>query len=56
MNINRSLLNEDMIAPHLVQQLRTAMDSLGVCHQIVKQLEFCRAEFQRIVTKGHPVS
>jgi hypothetical protein len=48
MNIDCTLLNEHVVTPHLVQQLRSAVHALGMFHQVMKQLELGGAEFQRL--------
>ena len=42
-HVDRALLDEDVVAPHLVEQLRAAVHALGVLHQVVQQLELGRA-------------
>ena len=37
-----------MVAPDFVEQLGAAVDALGVLHQVVQQLEFGRADFERL--------
>ena len=55
MHIHRALLDEDMIAPHLVEQLPAAVHALGVLHEVVQQLELGRAHLQHLAIVGHPV-
>ena len=44
-----------MVAPDFVQQLRAAVDALGVLHQVVQQLEFGRPQLQRLALPAHAV-
>jgi hypothetical protein len=55
MHIHRALLDEHMIAPDLVEQLRARMDTLGVGHQEVQQAELGRAEADFLAVGGNTV-
>src|SRR5689334_2568971 len=43
-DVDRALLDEHVVAPDAVEQLRAAVDALGVRHQEVQQLELGRAD------------
>ena len=44
MHVHRAFLDEYMIAPHLIEQLRAAMHALRMRHEEVQQTEFGRTE------------
>ena len=48
MHVHRALLDEDVVAPHLVEQLAAAVHALGVLHEVVQQLELGRAHLQHL--------
>ena len=54
-DVHRAFLDEDVVAPHLVEQLRAAVHPFGMFHQVVQQLEFGRAHLQCLRLEGHPV-
>eukprot|EP01107_Rhizomastix_libera_P006422 TRINITY_DN20562_c0_g1_i1.p1 TRINITY_DN20562_c0_g1~~TRINITY_DN20562_c0_g1_i1.p1 ORF type:complete len:262 (+),score=-23.55 TRINITY_DN20562_c0_g1_i1:270-1055(+) len=54
-HIHGALLDEHMIAPHLVQQLGPAVDPLRVGHEEVQQAEFRRPQVHRAAVAQHPV-
>ena len=43
MHVDRALLDVDVVAPHLVEQLRAAVHALGMRHEEVQQPELGRA-------------
>ncbi|MDB5781881.1 MAG: hypothetical protein JWQ50_1796, partial [Caballeronia mineralivorans] len=46
MHVHRPLLDEYVIAPHLIQQLRAAMHALRVRHEEMQQAELGRSEIE----------
>ncbi len=44
-----------MVAPHLVEQLRAAVHTLGVLHEVAQQLEFGRPDLERLALVRHAV-
>jgi hypothetical protein len=54
-HIHRALLDEDMVAPHLVEQLGAGMHPLRVGHQEMQQAELGRAEVHRLAVGGEAV-
>ena len=44
-----------MVAPHLVEQLATAVYALSMVHQETQQLELGGTQFQSLVMKTHAV-
>jgi UDP-3-O-acyl-N-acetylglucosamine deacetylase len=54
-HIHSTLFNEHMVAPHTVEQLATAVNALGVVHQVVEQLELRWAQFDALVIEAHAV-
>ena len=48
MYIDRSLLDKNVVAPHLIEQLPTAMHALSVRHEKVQQAELGRPEIERL--------
>ena len=55
MHIHGAILNIDILAPDIVQQLFTAVNPLRMSHKKVQQLEFGRSHFQRILITGYAV-
>jgi hypothetical protein len=43
-HVDRALLDEHVVAPHLVEQLRAAVHALRMRHEEVQQLELGRAD------------
>ena len=55
MHVHRALLDEYMVAPHLVEQLRAAVHALGMLHQEMQQLELGGPHLQGLALEGDPV-
>src|SRR5690349_4852073 len=55
-DIHRALLDEDVVAPHLVEKLRARVNALGVSHQEMQQPEFRRAEREGGAVAAYPVT
>ena len=55
MNIHGALLDEHMLAPHLVEQARTGEDPAGMRHEEVEEAQLGRPEIDRLVGGAHLV-
>ena len=51
-HVHRALLDEHVVAPDAIEQLRAAVHALGVRHQEVQQAELGRAEVHRLAVGG----
>ena len=49
MNVHRTLLNERILGPDLIQQLGSTVDPVRVCHKELKQAILCRTHVNGIV-------
>jgi len=55
MYVDRTLLDEHMIAPHLIEQLGARMYALRMRHQEMEQTKLRGPEAQRLAIGLHPV-
>src|SRR4051812_49925709 len=53
MHVDRALLHEDMVAPHLVEQLRAAVNAFRMRHEKMQQAKFRRTHFQLEIGRAH---
>lgn len=56
MNIDRSLFDKNVIAPYLVEQLRSTVHTLGVCHEKMQQAKLRGTQFKRLAVAENTVS
>ena len=54
-HIDGALLDEHMVAPYLVEQLRAGVHALGMGHEKMQQAEFGRPQVQRLAVAADPV-
>ena len=55
MNVHRALFNEDVIPPHVVEQLRARINALGMRHQKMQEAKLRRAQLERPAVADHSV-
>ena len=52
-DVDGPVFDKNAIAPHAIQHLGTRVHALRIGHEVVQQLEFCRAQIQRFAIAGH---
>ena len=56
MHVHRAFLDENVVTPDLIQQLRARVDALGMRHEEVQQPELGGSELDRLAVAGDAVA